>query len=119
MKNEQTNQQNKSMQQSMPWPDKNTIKKAATPGFTGTENSASDNLMHQSMQWPDNNKKPEPDEANVGNGNSIGNDPATSTEDDEIDNLNKNNAPEIDTPIYDPEKTKRKLPVMNEGEKGE
>jgi hypothetical protein len=67
----------------------------------------------QSMTWPDSKDKQMNKQRNqqqTGNSMSIGNDPATA---DNSGN-SADTDPEINAPIYDPQKTIKKIPVMKE-----
>jgi hypothetical protein len=109
MKNEQQNTQQNTQQQTMPWPEKNEKQQNAV---------AADNQSRQiqSMPWPEKNKQEaEPPSDNAGNGMSIGTDPGTVKKDKEADNITNRTPeqdPEINTPVYDPGKTAKKIPVM-------
>jgi hypothetical protein len=108
MKNEQQNTQN-NVQPPMPWPDKNAKKKETSNQMT---------QQQQAMPWPSKSKQEaEPASDNAGNGMSIGTDPETVEKDNETDKISSNNTnpehdPEINTPVYDPGKTEKKIPVM-------
>lgn len=71
----------------------------------------------ESAIWPRNDSN-DRDAGETGNGNSIGNDPSTSNKDKGTSKTNNSNTPagepEINPPIYDPETTKKKMPVMDE-----
>ncbi len=69
------------------------------------------NSSNTPMPWPKNNDKQK--NRQTGNNTPIGNDPATAGN----SGSNLDNDPEINSPIYDPEKTEKKIPVMKDSEK--
>lgn len=107
MKNDQKEKQSAGNNSSMPWPDKNAIKQQQNG------EGRNSNAAQQEMPWPDSRHKQKNKQNNqqqTGNNMSIGNDPATA-------NNSGNHAdtdPEINAPIYNPEKTIKKIPVMKE-----
>jgi len=108
MKNDQKEKQSAGNKQSIPWPDKN-----ATKQQQNGEGKSSNATAQQEMPWPDNKDKQmnkQKNQQQTGNSMSIGNDPATA------DNSGNgaDTDPEINAPVYNPEKTIKKIPVMKE-----